>query len=246
MSIKDTLQDIVEHTFKLGNIEIVKVTGTDKDTNLESLAEDKTVVVQAQFKTPVAEFIGVFGMPNLGKLNTLLNLEVYRENAKISVTSKNQNDSVVLDGIHFENKDSDFKNDYRFMSTALVNDKLKKVTFKEPTWDLEFEPTIAGIQRLKMQAQANSEEPLFTAKSENNDLMFYFGDHSTHAGNFVFHPSTVGNKLTRAWSFPVKQVISILDLVGDKKIHFSSQGAAMITVDSGIAVYKYILPAQTK
>ena len=132
------------------------------------------------------------------------------------------------------------------MSTALVNDKLKKVTFKEPTWDLEFEPTIAGIQRLKMQAQANSEEPLFTAKSENNDLMFYFGDHSTHAGNFVFHPSAVGNKLTRAWSFPVKQVISILDLVGDKKIHFSSQGAAMITVDSGIAVYKYILPAQTK
>ena len=74
MSIKDTLQDIVEHTFKLGNIEIVKVTGTDKDTNLESLAEDKTVVVQAQFKTPVAEFIGVFVIPNLGKLNTQLNL----------------------------------------------------------------------------------------------------------------------------------------------------------------------------
>ena len=245
MSIKDTLQDIVEHTFKLGNIEIVKVTGTDKDTNLESLAEDKTVVVQAQFKTPVAEFIGVFGMPNLGKLNTLLNLEVYRENAKISVTSKNQNDSVVLDGIHFENKDSDFKNDYRFMSTALVNDKLKKVTFKEPTWDLEFEPTIAGIQRLKMQAQANSEEPLFTAKSENNDLMFYFGDHSTHAGEFVFQ-SGVGGSLKRSWSYPVKQFISIMNLTGDKVVKFSDEGAAQIIVDSGIAEYNYILPAQQK
>ena len=75
--------------------------------------------------------------------------------------------------------------------------------------------------------------------------MFYFGDHSTHAGNFVFHPGC-GNKLSRAWSFPVKQVISILDLVGDKKVHIASAGAAMITVDSGIAVYKYILPAQTK
>jgi hypothetical protein len=245
MSIKDTLHDVVEHTFKLGNIDLVKVTGTDKDTNLESLAEDKTVVVQASFKSPVAEFIGVFGMPNLGKLNTLLNLEVYREGANISVTSKTQNDQVVLDGIHFENKDKDFKNDYRFMSTALVNDKLKKVTFKEPSWDLEFEPTIAGIQRLKMQASANSEEPLFTAKTEKNDLKFFFGDHSTHAGNFVFHPGC-GDKINRAWSFPAKQVISILDLVGDKKFYIANAGAAMITVDSGIAVYKYILPAQTK
>jgi hypothetical protein len=245
MSIKDTLHDVVEHTFKLGNIDLVKVTGTDKDTNLESLAEDKTVVVQASFKSPVAEFIGVFGMPNLGKLNTLLNLEVYREGANISVTSKSQNDQVVLDGIHFENKDKDFKNDYRFMSTALVNDKLKKVTFKEPSWDLEFEPTIAGIQRLKMQASANSEEPLFTAKTEKNDLKFFFGDHSTHAGNFVFHPGC-GDKINRAWSFPAKQVISILDLVGDKKFYIANAGAAMITVDSGIAVYKYILPAQTK
>jgi hypothetical protein len=245
MSIKDTLHDVVEHTFKLGNIDLVKVTGTDKDTNLESLAEDKTVVVQASFKSPVAEFIGIFGMPNLGKLNTLLNLEVYREGANISVTSKSQNDQVVLDGIHFENKDKDFKNDYRFMSTALVNDKLKKVTFKEPSWDLEFEPTIAGIQRLKMQASANSEEPLFTAKTEKNDLKFFFGDHSTHAGNFVFHPGC-GDKINRAWSFPAKQVISILDLVGDKKFYIANAGAAMITVDSGIAVYKYILPAQTK
>lgn len=245
MSIKDTLHDVVEHTFKLGNIDLVKVTGTDKATDLESLAEDKTVVVQASFKSPVAEFIGVFGMPNLGKLNTLLNLEVYREDARISVTSKTQNDVVVLDGIHFENKDKDFKNDYRFMSTALVNDKLKKVTFKEPTWDLEFEPTIAGIQRLKMQASANSEEPLFTAKTEGGDLKFFFGDHSTHAGNFVFHPGS-GDKISRAWSFPAKQVISILDLVGDKKFYIANAGAAMITVDSGIAVYKYILPAQTK
>ena len=245
MSIKDTLQDIVEHTHKLGNIDVVKITGTDKSTDLEGLSEDKSVVLQAAFKAPVAEFIGTLGMPNLGKLSTLLNLEVYREHAKITITQRDRNGEKILDSIHFENKDSDFKNDYRFMAPELANEKLKKVTFKEPVWDLAFEPTIAGVQRLKMQASANSEEPLFTAKTEKEDLMFYFGDHSTHAGNFVFHPGC-GNKLSRAWSFPVKQVISILDLIGDKKVHIASAGAAMITVDSGIAVYKYILPAQTK
>lgn len=245
MSIKDTLQDIVEHTFKLGNIEIVKVTGTDKDTNLESLAEDKTVVVQAQFKTPVAEFIGVFGMPNLGKLNTLLNLEVYRENAKISVTSKNQNDTVVLDGIHFENKDSDFKNDYRFMSAEIVNDKLKSAKMRPVKWSVDIVPSTASIQRLKFQASANSEETTFVAKTDKTDLKFYFGDHSSHAGDFVFQ-SGVSGTLSKAWHWPVAVVISILSLPGDKTFKISDEGAAMITVDSGIAQYNYILPAQTK
>jgi hypothetical protein len=41
-------------------------------------------------------------------------------------------------------------------------------------------------------------------------------------------------------------VISILSLPGDKTFKISDEGAAMITVDSGIAEYNYILPAQTK
>lgn len=245
MSIKDTLQDIVEHTYKLGIIDLVKITGTDKTTELEALAEDKSVVVQAKFKTPVAEFMGTFGMPNLGKLNVLLGLEAYREDAEITVTQRDINGQSILDGLHFQNRAGDFANDYRFMSQVLVDEKLKKVTFKQPAWDLEFEPGIGGIQRLKMQAQANAEENLFTAKTDKSDLKFDFGDHSTHAGSFVFHPDVKGS-LSRQWSWPIKQFIGILDLVGDKKVHLASAGAAMITVDSGIAEYKYILPAQTK
>jgi hypothetical protein len=37
-----------------------------------------------------------------------------------------------------------------------------------------------------------------------------------------------------------------MDLQGDKVIKISDDGAAMITVDSGLAVYNYILPAQSK
>ena len=96
-----------------------------------------------------------------------------------------------------------------------------------------------------MQAQANAEETVFQAKTDNGDLKFFFGDHSTHAGNFVFQPS-VGGQMKRAWSWPVVQVQSILGLVGDKTMRISDEGAMQITVDSGIAVYNYILPAQTK
>jgi hypothetical protein len=240
--MKDHLLDLVEHTHDLGVIDLVKITGTDTETQIDGLAEDKSVVVQAKFAGPVAEFIGTFGMPNLNKLKILLNLQEYKENATLTITRK---DTGAPDGINFENKSGDFKNNYRFMASEIVNEKLKTVKFKGVTWNIEFTPTVAAIQRLKMQASANAEEVNFQAKTDGGDLKFFFGDHSTHAGNFVFHPGVSGT-LKRAWSWPIKTVISILDLTGDKTFRISDDGCAQITVDSGLAVYNYILPAQSK
>ena len=240
--MKDHLLDLVEHTFDLGCIDLVKITGTDTETAIFGIAEDRSVIVEGKYANPVADFIGLFGMPNLSKLKVLLNLGEYKEDAKLSITHKN---AGVPDGINFENKAGDFKNNYRFMASEIVTEKAKNVKFKGVNWHVEFVPTVAGIQRLKMQAQANAEEPNFQAKTENGDLKFVFGDHSTHSGNFVFQPSIQG-QLKRAWSWPIKTVISILDLTGDKSFKISDDGAAMITVDSGIATYTYILPAQSK
>ena len=240
--MKDHLLDLVEHTHDLGVIDLVKITGDDKSTVISGLAEDRSVVVEGLFAGPHADFIGNFGMPNLSKLKILLNLQEYRENAQLSITRK---DTGAPDGINFVNVAGDFKNNYRFMASEIVNEKLKTVKFKGVNWNIEFEPTVAAIQRLKMQAQANAEEVNFTAKTENGDLKFYFGDHSTHAGNFVFQPGVTGT-LKRAWAWPIKTVISILDLTGDKTFKISDDGAAMITVNSGLATYNYILPAQSK
>jgi hypothetical protein len=240
--MKDNLLDLVQHTFDLGCIDLIKVTGTDADTVVNGVAEDKSVILEAQFANPVADFIGTFGMPNLGKLNTLLNLQEYREDAKLTITRRTTGEP---DGINFENKVSDFKNNYRFMASEIVNDKLKTLKFKGVNWHITFEPTVAAIQRLKMQAQANSEEQNFQVKTDNKNLKFFFGDHSTHSGNFIFQPDVTGT-LKHAWSWPVAQVISILGLTGDKTMKISDDGCMQITVDSGMAVYNYILPAQTK
>ena len=240
--MRDHLLDLVEHTHDLGVIDLVKITGDDKSTVINGLAEDRSVVVEGAFAQPHADFMGTFGMPNLSKLKILLSLQEYRENAQLSLTRK---DTGVADGINFENATGDFKNNYRFMAAEIVNEKLKTVKFKGVNWHIEFTPTVAAIQRLKMQAQANAEEVNFTAKTDNGDLKFSFGDHSTHSGNFVFHAGVTGT-LKRAWSWPIKTVISILDLTGDKTFRISDDGAAQITVDSGLAVYNYILPAQSK
>jgi hypothetical protein len=243
--MRDYLLDLVEHTHDLGCIDLVKITGTAKETVIDGIAEDRSVVVQGRFLTPVADFVGTFGMPNLVKLKILLNLQEYRENADITVRRQDRNGEPAPVGLHFKNPAGDFKNDYRFMTAEIVAEKLKTAKFRGANWNIEFEPTIAGIQRMKMQAQANAEESTFQTRTEAGDLKFMFGDHSTHAGEFVFHPGVTG-ELKRAWAWPVKQVISILDLTGDKIVRISDDGAAQITVNSGIAEYNYILPAQTK
>ena len=240
--MRDCLLDLVEHTYDLGCIDLIKITGDTASTQVSGLAEDLSVVVQAEFNNPVADFVGTFGMPNLGKLKTLLNLQEYREDAKLAITRRTTGEP---DGINFENKTGDFKNNYRFMASEIVNDKLKTAKFKGVNWHIEFEPTVASIMRLKMQMSANAEEANFQAKTENGDLKFFFGDHSSHAGNFVFHPGVNGS-LKRTWSWPASQVSSILSLTGNKTFKISDDGAAQITVDSGLAVYNYILPAQSK
>lgn len=243
--MKDILQDIVAHTHSLGIIPLVKITGSKQDTVIESMAEDRSVIINAKTKTPVAEFEGTFGMPNLDKLNLHLKNPEYKENAKIEVITQQRNGSDVPVNLHFENAAGDFVNDYRFMNQEIINEKLKTVKFKGATWDIEFQPSVASINRLKLQAAAHTEETVFQVKTEDGNLVFFFGDASTHAGSFVFEANASG-KLKQTWAWPVTQVMSILNLDGDKTMRIADAGAMMITVDSGLAVYEYILPAQSK
>lgn len=243
--MKDILQDLVAHTHSLGFLPMVKISGTVEETNIESMAEDRSVILNAKTHTPIGEFMGVFGMPNLEKLNTHLKCPEYKEDAKIDVVRVERNGAELPTSIHFENVTGDFVNDYRFMSAEVINDRLKSVKFKGAEWNIEFSPAVASIQRLKFQSQAHTEETTFQVKTENGDLIFSFGDASTHAGSFTFQ-TPAGGKLKQAWSWPVVQVMQILALSGDKTMRISDAGAMQITVDSGLAEYNYILPAQSK
>jgi hypothetical protein len=245
MSIRDYLQDIVQHTFVLGNIVLVKITGDENETVISALADDRSVLVSATTKKVVPEFIGQFGMPNLNKLNVILGIPEYKENAKVTVTSQERNGTSVLSGLHFENKSGDFKNDYRFMSAELVNEQLKTVKFKGVKWDVEFAPAVQNINRLKFMSSANSEETTFIAKTEKDQLKFYFGDHSSHAGNFVF-ADAVSGAVSKGYHWPVAVIQSILNLPGDKVYRISDEGATQITVDSGLVDYCFTLPAMQK
>jgi hypothetical protein len=243
--MKDFLQDLVAHTHSLGFLPLVKVSSSSKETTIESMAEDRSVILNAKTHNPVDNFEGTFGMPNLNKLDLHLKCPEYKEGAGISVVTQERNGETIPTGLHFQNAVGDFENDYRFMNQDIINEKLKSVKFKGTGWDVEFEPTMAAIQRLKFQAAAHSEETVFQVSTDNGNLVFSFGDASTHAGSFVFQSGITG-KLKQTWSWPVNQVQSILGLTGDITMRIADVGALNITVDSGTAVYNYILPAQSK
>jgi hypothetical protein len=243
--MKDFLQDLVAHTHSLGFLPLVKVTASDKETKIESMAEDRSVILNATTHTPVENLEGTFGMPNLNKLDLHLKCPEYKEGAGISVVKQNRNGEDIPTGLHFQNATGDFENDYRFMNQDIINEKLKSVKFKGSTWDVEFQPTVASIQRLKYQAAAHTEESVFQVSTDASNLVFSFGDASTHAGSFTFQSGITG-KLKQTWSWPVNAVQSILALSGEITMRIADAGALGITIDSGTAVYEYILPAQSK
>ena len=60
--MKDILQDIVAHTHSLGFLNIVKVTN-EADTTIESMAEDRSVILSSKTKNPVQEFSSQYRLP---------------------------------------------------------------------------------------------------------------------------------------------------------------------------------------
>ena len=244
--MKDILQDIVSHTQSLGFLTTVKITGTEEKTEIFSMADDRSVIMSAETSAPYADMIGVFGMPQLQKLKYLLDGAEYKEDAKISITTAERNGNTVPTGLHFENKDGDFKNDYRFMNSEIISEKLKTVKFRGVKWDVEIEPSIAAVQRFNFQAGANNEHPTFLVRTDSGNLKLIFGDASTHGGEFVFAQNVAG-KLDRGWTYPILPILSILKCsdVNNTKMSLSNEGAIQITLDSGLATYKYIIPAQS-
>jgi hypothetical protein len=247
MSMKDILQDVIKHTHGLGFLPLLKINGTDTETKIDSMAEDRSVILQAQTKTPYKEMVGTYGLPQLNKLDLHLKCPEYQKDAKITIDKQNRNGEDVPVGISFSNLKGDFVNSYRFMNAQIINEKLKTIKFKGANWDVELKPSVAGRQRLAYQAMANSEETTFVARTEGGNLIFQFGDTASHSGEFVFAEGVQGT-LDKNWAWPLAQITQILKLAdsGDCTMSFSNQGAMQISIDSGLGVYNYIIPAQAQ
>jgi len=248
MSTRDIVQDIVKHTAGLGFITSVKVTGTDESTTLDAMDADRTVILQAKLHNTVEEFNGEFGLGNLGFLAGVTGLGNYQtDDATVEVVARDRNGVSSPDHLMF--KDADGNTDqYRFMSKEIIEQTLQTVKFKGVEWDVTLEPTKAKVNELQQVAGIyGGIEPNFTVKTEGSDLIVTVGAaDGSFTGKRTF-AQNVNGEITEGYAWPLAQVLAILKLgmSGTCVMQISKKGALMISVDSGIGKYDYILPALT-
>ena len=248
MSTRDIVQDIVKHTAGLGFITSVKVTGTDESTTLDAMDADRTVILQAKLHNTVEEFNGEFGLGNLGFLAGVTGLGNYQtDDATVEVVARDRNGVSSPDHLMFRDADGN-TDQYRFMSKEIIEQTLQTVKFKGVEWDVTLEPTKAKVNELQQVAGIyGGIEPNFTVKTEGTDLIVTVGAaDGSFTGKRTFAKNVTG-EITEGYAWPLAQVLAILKLgmSGTCVMQISKKGALMISVDSGIGKYDYILPALT-
>lgn len=244
-AIKDIFQDIINHTHALGFLDLIKLTGDKDHTKIDSIKSDHKVLLLGKTNEYFLNENDIIGIGQLGKLKYLLDCAEYKEDPEINFIRDKRNDEDVIVAVHFENASGDFKNDFSFMSKQIISEKIKSASFKTSIkWDVELEPSIQSIQRFVFQAQTNPECLTFLPKVENNKLKFIFGDKSTHNGEFIF-ANGISGKLAKEHTWPIAEVLAILKISDNNNclMSISDQGALKITLESGLAVYEYIIPA---
>lgn len=245
--MKDAIFDIVRHTASLGFFELAKVTGTGESTEIWTCDEKRNVVLEAKLANPLPELEGELGLGNLGFLNGITGL-YNKEGAEVSVATVDKNGETLPEYLVF--KDDEGNNDrYRLMSKEIIDTQLTTSRFKGSKWEVEFEPKKSKVSEMAQKASIYSAiEPTFTVKTEDGNLVFVFGSDmgGSHFGKMTFAADVSGN-MKEGYAWPIDKFLSILKLgmAGECTVRFS-QVACMITIDSGIGVYNYILPGHTR
>jgi hypothetical protein len=247
MDTRSVLLDIVKHTNGLDIIKNIKITGTETETHLAAMDLDKTVALSAKMHEPVADFKGEFGMGSLGLLSSLLRLSNYQDgDSTITISRKEVDGEEIPRTMLFQDNEGN-KDQYNFMSKRVVDEAMRVGVFGGAVWQVDFQPTSKRIAHLSETSGIYSGiDPAFSVSIVDGELIFEVGSaESGIIGRRVFADDVEG-KFTTKWSWPLKTFLDILKLGGTSTVRISDTGACQIEVDSGIAVYTYILLAATQ
>lgn len=245
--MRDVIADVVKQT--IGLINIIKVTGSDKETRIQAVDDNKTLFVEAYLREPIPEFSGEFGIGNLPLLRGLLDFASYRAaTASFSVKRmmiRDRNGDLNQETVEqFEFRDGNGAGaDFRCMSPDRVPDQAE---IKNVPWDVTIVPNKSKIAEFQQLASLYADvDKNFGAKTENGNLLFFFGDDnsSTHRASMVFEGGVEGS-LNAGLQWSATQLIQVLKLVnGEGRIRITSRGVLSVEVETTHGSYKYFLRA---
>lgn len=244
--MREVLLDIIKHTGALGFLNEVKIVGTESTTTIESIDEKRTVVLKSKLLKPIPEFIGEFGIAKLSRLKSLLDHPNFKDTgATIEVIHRKRDEIENIGGFKFTDAHGQTAS-YVAMSADNIP---AQPTFGGTNWDIVCEATKAKIQEFASFSSIINDEPLFTARVEDNNLVFYFGNVESSMDNIkmIFENEVTGS-LPNNLYWIVGHVMPILKVGAEETpvISISGRGAIKISLTTPFAVYDYYLPAKSR
>lgn len=236
MELRDVLRDLVNTTSGI-DFDCIAISSEDRGEGqrvyMEAYTSDKSLVMRAYTKENISDVVGKFGIGNLGMLQGLLNLNVYKsESTKIEVNVK---DGVV--------KSLTFNSDDANTNYLVVAEKYipTQPRFTNQDFDVQVTPSASKVNELKsFSGVFKSFSAIVTPYTEDNSLYFYVGEKNknNHTGNLLF--SKTEGELSKGYGYPIDRVLQALNRVSSaetKSMGITKTGMLNVTVDTGIAVY---------
>lgn len=239
--MKDLFKDItrIAGGFKF---DAVKVSATAEATTFEAFTTDRTVIIKGVAKTPVTDIQGTFGLSNLSTLSGILGLSAMKdENSKITVVEEKGDPKELVFSA------PGMKAVYRLMADSAVP---KQPNFKASQFDIEVETTKQSVFGFDEQASIfSSVSPKFVPSASNGNLVFSISAGATSSSTeYIFADVPPTAKLSGGYMYPIAEVMKALKLVstGTCKAKFTSLGAMVVEVDTGISEITFIFPGHSQ
>ncbi|MCS7317762.1 MAG: hypothetical protein NZZ41_05580 [Candidatus Dojkabacteria bacterium] len=250
-NIKSFFEDLLLHTnisslFNKIRINLEK----DKKVTFECVNEEKTVILNGNFKNKYNWLTSTFGIIDLNRLRSLLahpNFNIEDKDFSIKISYKEEKNEKIVSEIIFENSRLKTKASHRFCPKEL----LQEAKFKGVEWDCVFELNLSKINEfISFASIESSRENFFLPKIENNDLMVIFGEENSSNHHLkMCLVENISGSFNKNFYWPTNIFITILKLSNQNKkpiIHLSQKGILMIKLTSDLAEYLYILRAHGK
>jgi len=251
--MRDSLREVIRLT-SFAAIKGLKVIGTDKRTEISAVDDERELIINVTLNEAVPEFEGVFGIPNLKLLESLLNFDAFREGSiEITRFNRTNRDDDGEETIVEVPQSVTFKDTKGGMANFWFNHgKSLPVGSDAPKvpWSVEFEPTKKAIQEFTKLANifATPECRLFGIKTVGGSLRLTFGTEgaTTHHGEMVFEENVSGTVVGGHY-WPSAKLISVLKAVtaiGGPITLSVMDKLMMVSTSTPVASYKFYLRAQ--
>ena len=246
--IKDTLKDVIRHTHDLGIFEMVKIKGSTESTEIETVDADKTVILKGSTNNPVVDFAdATVGLSRMAVLKGYLQYPGFdKEDSTVTVQTQERNGEQVPVEVAFTSTEGTDAH-YRFMLADVINQQLKDIKFKGAEFDVTIQPSKKMMQDLSyFNNVLAAYEANFMPKTEEGALYFYVCAEGSDRTNILIIYNVEG-EINTDWNWPLDIVLKILRLSDNAEVDmsFNNQGLLQITVNSGMGVYTYLLPARS-